>query len=306
MQNTDITERVVDIAQLGSRLSTLRLCEASALEAMRRSVARHGQIHPLSVFSEGGQWEVIDGFKRLRAAQAQGLPTQRVRVLDVDCASAKVLMATLHEQRGLTELEEGWIVRSMYRENHLSQGVIAHRFGRGKSWVCRRLMLVEALDMTVQADVRLGLLVPKAALAIGQLPRGNQQAAAQLVIRRGLTVRQTELLIAELMDCANDTARAEQMARWMTGSTPKTLPGERPSRAARHEADWISADIRMVRQVSARLHARLGATPLRALGVEAAALITQSLLALAPVLDVLQGTIAVLSKDNDVSERNAA
>jgi len=55
-------------------------------------------------------------------------------------------------------------------------------------------MLVEALDPAVQADVRLGLLMPRAAVAVSQLPRGNQQAASAVVVRRGLTFRQTEAL----------------------------------------------------------------------------------------------------------------
>jgi ParB/RepB/Spo0J family partition protein len=306
VQNPHDIEREVDISELGCRLSALRLCEASALETMRRSLQRHGQLQPLTVFAKDGHFEVIDGFKRLRAAQALGLSTLRIRVTDVDSASAKVLMAILHGQCGLTELEEGWLVRSLYREDHLQQGVIAHRLGRHKSWVCRRLMLVEALDRTVQEDVRLGLLLPKAALAVGQLPRGNQQAAAQLVIQRGLTVRQTELWMAELMDCPNDAARAEQIAQWMEGRGPKACPGQRPSRAARNEADWICGDIRTLRLVAARLEARLSATPLCALGVEAAMLIQESLIALAPVLHPLQCTIAALSKTNDHHERNAA
>jgi len=91
---------------------------------------------------------------------------------------------------------EGWLVRSLYRDDKLSQPEIARRLDRHKSWVCRQLVLVEALDLAVQADVRLGLLVPRAAIALAALPRGNQVPASAVVIRRGLTVRQTERLIA--------------------------------------------------------------------------------------------------------------
>ena len=50
-------EREIEIAALGNRLSALRLCEASALESLRRSLARHGQLSPLSVFADGEQLE---------------------------------------------------------------------------------------------------------------------------------------------------------------------------------------------------------------------------------------------------------
>jgi hypothetical protein len=92
------------------------------------------------------------------------------------------------------------LVRSLYRDDKLSQPEIARRLDRHKSWVCRRLVLVEALDPAVQADVRLGLLAPRAAIALAALPRGNQVAASAVVIRRGLTVAQTERLVAELRD----------------------------------------------------------------------------------------------------------
>ncbi|MBK6519966.1 MAG: hypothetical protein IPG04_39000, partial [Polyangiaceae bacterium] len=46
-------------------------------------------------------------------------------------------------------------MRALYREHGLLQPAIAQRLGRHKSWVHRRLMLVEALDPAVQADVRL-------------------------------------------------------------------------------------------------------------------------------------------------------
>lgn len=178
------------LAELGDRLSALRLCDATALETMRRSLARHGQLDPLCAFASSGGIEVIDGFKRVRAARALGWQTLRTRVAAVDSVQAKVLLVALHDRRGLTELEEGWLIRALYRDDHISQPAIAARLGRHKSWVFRRLMLVEALDPVVQADVRLGLLAPRAAMAVSQLPRGNQHDLAELVIRRGLTVRQ--------------------------------------------------------------------------------------------------------------------
>src|SRR5215475_280315 len=200
VQTSSHPERDVDLCELGEGLAALRLCDASALEAMRRSLARHGQLSALCLFAEGGRLEIVDGFKRVRAARALGLSTLRASVAEVDAVGAKIQLAVLHDRRGLTELEEAWLIRSLYREHNLSQPTIAARLGRHKSWVFRRLMLVEALDPAVQADVRLGLLAPRAAVAVSQLPRGNQHDLAGLVIRRGLTVRQTELVVAELLD----------------------------------------------------------------------------------------------------------
>lgn len=195
------TERSVPLTELGDRLAALRLFDATALASMRWSLSTHGQLSPLFAFKGGEGLEVYDGFKRLRAARGLGLRELRTVVMEVDIVEATVHMRELHAGRGLTALEEAWIVRSLHREHHLSQGAIATRLRCHKSWVCRRLMLVEALDTSVQADVRLGLLTPRAAVLVSALPRGNQSVASGAVIRRGLTVRQTAAFVRELV-CA--------------------------------------------------------------------------------------------------------
>jgi ParB-like chromosome segregation protein Spo0J len=307
VQTPEDHERDVDLADLGDSLAALRLCDASALTAMGRSLERHGQLSALYLFTGGGHLEILDGFKRVRAARALGLRTLRARVADVDLAEAKVQLAALHDRRGLTELEEGWLIRSLYRDHGLSQPSIAARLGRHKSWVFRRLMLVEALDPAVQADVRLGLLAPRAAVAVSQLPRGNQHDLASLVVRRGLTVRQTELVVAELLDLGDDAARAQQIARRMDGPAPGTKPGVRATRLARSETDWMAGDIRTVRQVAARLEARLSGGALATIGVDAAVLAGESLLALVPVLVALQHTITrTCDTKTSLPEKDAA
>ena len=295
MQIPGDQERDLDLAQLGDGLSALRLCEASSLEAMRRSLARHGQLDALSVFPAAGQLEILDGFKRVRAARALGWRTLRGRIAEVDRAEAKVLLVALHDRRGLTELEEAWLIRSLHRDDGLSQPAIATRLGRHKSWVFRRLMLVEALDPAVQADVRLGLLAPRTAMAVSQLPRGNQQALAGVVIRRGLTVRQTELVVAELLDLPDDAARAHHLARRLDGVAPSVGPGVRPTRATKSEIDWLAGDLRTLRLVAARLEARRSGGALTMIGMDAAVLAKESLVALVPVLDALRRTIALLA-----------
>jgi ParB-like chromosome segregation protein Spo0J len=155
MLGGEATERRVRLEGLGERLAALRLCEAEALARMQQSLASVGQVSAISVFTpEGAGFEVLDGFKRTRAARALGWTDLRAQVLAVDVVGAKVALTLLHERGGLTELEEAWLVRSLYREDHLSQPEIARHLSRHKSWVSRRLLVAEGLDDAVQADVR--------------------------------------------------------------------------------------------------------------------------------------------------------
>jgi ParB-like chromosome segregation protein Spo0J len=297
-----LATRLVDVDTLGECLSALRLCDRGTLAAMRRSLEEHGQLTALVVFPQAEQLEIIDGFKRVRAARALGWRTLAARVVEVGPIDAKLHLRELHGGRALTELEEAWLVRSLYREDHLSQPDIARLLSRHKSWVWRRLMLVEALDSAVQSNVRLGLIAPRAAVAVSRLPRGNQPAASAVVMRRGLTVPQAELLVAEALEEKDPTARAALLARRLDGPLPTQSPGPRPSRAVhKSEADWMSADILRVRELAARLEARLMASPLEVFTPAAAELMRDALVRLSPVLRALDGMIGRITGQKDAA-----
>jgi ParB/RepB/Spo0J family partition protein len=281
------------VTSFGERLGALRLCEPEALQEMQRSLARHGQLTPLLVFNAGTGLETIDGFKRVRAARTLGWKELRAEALDLDIVEAKLALGVLHERTGLTEIEQAWLVRSLYRDDRLSQPEIARRMGRHKSWVCRRLLLVEALDPAVEAEVRLGLLAARTAVALAALPRGNQRAASAVVIRRGLTLRQTEVFVAEILERSGEAARAAWIARRLEAAIPAV--GRRPAATPRSEAASMAADVATLLRVAARLEARLLATPLGALGTPAAEVTIDGLVALAPVLTALGRTLAAVT-----------
>lgn len=289
--------RLVEIAGLGERLSALRLCDAAALAAVRRSLEQHGQLAALTLFVEPHGLEIIDGFKRVRAARALGWSTLLARVDELPAIDAKLRLRELHDGARLTELEEAWLVRSLYREDGLSQPEIARRLQRHKTWVWRRLVLVEALEPLVQIDVRLGLLAPRAAVAVSRLPRGNQPAASAVVVRRGLTVRQTEALVEAVLAAREPAARTALLARRLEEPAPGAPPGPRPrpTRAARSDADQLGLDAQRLGEGAARLEARLLATPLEALAPAAAALLREALVRLAPVLRALAQVIATVA-----------
>jgi hypothetical protein len=162
-------------------------------------------------------------------------------------------------------------------------------------------MLVESLDAVVQTDVRLGLLAPRAAVAVSRLPRGNQPAASHVVIRRGLTVRQTEQLIDDVLAQPDAQLRDRLLARRLEDSSLTKMPGRRATSAVRSDADWMSQDIVRLHQITARLQARLGATPLAAFTAEAAELVRDALVRLSPVLRALDAMIESVIGDQDIS-----
>ena len=282
-------ERSVRVATIGERLGALRLCAPETVASVRRSLERDGQLAAVALFAVTDGVEMIDGFKRLRAARDLGWEAVRAHVLDVDVVGAKLAIVQMHERTGLTEMEEAWLVRSLYRADGLSQPVIAARLRRHKSCVSRRLLVAEALDEAVQADVRLGLLAPRAAAELARLPRGNQQQAAQVVVRSGITVRQTVQLVGELLACTSDAERSRIIQDRLQHPGPRAAP--RPARRARTPAEWILADVATVRRAAGRLESHLLAQPLAVFGPRVAEVTAQAARDLLPVLHMLGRTI---------------
>ena len=115
------------------------------------------------------------------------MTTLLVRLIEVDDRRAKAAIYGLNQTgRRPYELEEAWIVQALVREDGLSQLEVAELLGRHKSWVCRRLALLEKLCADVRQDLEVGLLTPTAAREIARLPAGNQSEVLDLSRREAL------------------------------------------------------------------------------------------------------------------------
>jgi ParB-like chromosome segregation protein Spo0J len=145
--------------------------------------------------------ELLDGFKRWAAAGQLGWATLSVRVLELDERAAKAAIVGLNSVgRRPQELEEAWLVQALVREDGLSQLEAAALLGRHKSWVCRRLALLERLSSEAQAELRLGVLSVGLARQLTRLPVGNQAAVLVATRRASLTVTEVQGVINLLRD----------------------------------------------------------------------------------------------------------
>lgn len=215
---------------LGERYRRYRLCDPAAEEAMARSLRRYGQIAPVVVCVLDGTPQVVDGFKRLAAARLL-LPrwaTLSVRLLEADERSAKAAIYALNRvSRHTHELEEAWIVHALVREDGLSQVETAALLGRHKSWVCRRLALLEKLAPAAKEDLRLGLLSPSLARQVVRLPAGNQAEVLQVARRDGLNTAEVRGVVDLLLVAASREqeeyvlAQPRQALQQAHGTTPR-------------------------------------------------------------------------------------
>ena len=160
--------RFLTLAQLGERYRRYRLPDPNAEAAMAGSFRRYGRLTPVVVCLREETHEVLDGFKRLAAARALGLKALSTRLLEADERVAKAAIHGLNQTgRRPQEWEEAWIVHALVREDGMTQVEVAELLGRHKSWVCRRLALVEKLTNEAREDLRLGLLSTTTAQGAG-------------------------------------------------------------------------------------------------------------------------------------------
>jgi ParB-like chromosome segregation protein Spo0J len=188
--------RPLPLAALGERYRRYRLADPVAEEAMARSLQRYGQAAPVTACRNDGQTQLLDGFKRWAAAARIGWATLSVRLVEIDERSAKAAIYGLNSVGGGTnELEEAWLVQALVREDGLTQLEAAELLNKHKSWVCRRLALLERLSPEAQAEMRLGLVSVSLARQLTRLPAGNQACVLSAARRDALTAAEVQDLI---------------------------------------------------------------------------------------------------------------
>lgn len=187
----------VALERLDLRLERLRLGHPARESRVRQQV-ESGLYMPVLASDRVAPDELvlIDGFKRVRGALALGLRELRVQVVGLDAvAAAAAILASNSGVCGLTQVEEALIVQELHRQHGLTQSEIAARLDRHKSWVCRRVQLLEALHVSVLEDVRVGLVTPAVAREVVRLPRGNQPSFARAAHEHRLTSREAGRLV---------------------------------------------------------------------------------------------------------------
>jgi ParB/RepB/Spo0J family partition protein len=194
----------VSLSQIDTSYGQLRLIYPQADASMVESVRQYGQLSAVVVGRGQGdrdRYELVDGFKRFRACQQLGIKSLKARVLDAGVHVLKAAMVCLNwKARSIADLEEAMVVHSLGHEDGLSQVEIAALLGRHKSWVCRRMSLVERLSDEVLSQIKLGLVKSSIGRELARLPRGNQTAALSTILKYRLTCRETARLVCLLLE----------------------------------------------------------------------------------------------------------
>jgi len=196
----DLRQLPVGQIRKGRYQPRTRMDEAS-LQELAASISAQGIIQPLLVReTAGGGYELIAGERRWRAAQLAGLtevPAVVRRVPD-EAALAVGLIENI-QRENLNPIEEATGLKRLLDEFGLTHQQAAEAVGRSRVAISNLLRLLK-LDPGVREHLESGHIEAGHARALLGLAKDQQAIAAQAVMQRRLSVRQTEELVRRMLE----------------------------------------------------------------------------------------------------------
>lgn len=225
----------VDIADIvRGRYQPRREFAEAALAELAASIKAQGVMQPVVLRKRPqGGFELVAGERRWRAAQMAGLSRIPAVVRDVsdEQASAMALIENI-QREDLNPLEEAGALQRLKEEFSLTQQQVADAVGKSRVAVTNLLRLLNLApavrDMLLSGAIEMGH-----ARALLSLDSVAQERAAHSVAEKGLSVRQTESLVRQLLETAGN------------GATPRAKPRKDPDtkRLEREITERIGAPV---------------------------------------------------------------
>jgi len=169
------------------------------MRELAESVRQVGILQPLVVRRAGNGYELIAGERRLKAARLAGL--SKVPVVERDASDGDMLTLALVEnlhRQDLNPIEKAKGFKELLARFGLTQEEAARRLGKDRSTIANFIRLLD-LPESVQHVVSRGTISMGHARALLGLDQPSaQQALALRIEEEGLSVRETEAIVARL------------------------------------------------------------------------------------------------------------
>ena len=194
-----LKELPVDLIQRG-KYQPRNDIDPESLQELADSIKAQGVMQPIVVRPiSDRKYEIIAGERRWRATQLAGLDAIPAVIRDVsdEAAIAMALIENI-QREDLNPIEEAASLQRLQREFDLTQQEVATAVGKSRSTVANLLRLMSLQD-DVRRLVEHGDLEMGHARALLGLEGADQSQAARTVVGKGLSVRQTEALVRNLL-----------------------------------------------------------------------------------------------------------
>lgn len=194
-------KKVSDIsiaAIIPNRFQPRRVFDDQKIEELAQTIKEHGLLQPIILREyETGKYEIIAGERRFRAVTSldwKEIPAI-IREMNDDQAASMALIENLQREE-LTAIEEAEAYSKLMDLNHLSQSKLAENMGKSQAFIANKLRLLK-LEHEVQTAIMSQQISERHGRAMVNLEPTIQKKLLKRILKEKLTVKETELLIAE-------------------------------------------------------------------------------------------------------------
>lgn len=175
--------------------------DEETLQELADSISRYGLIQPITARKlDSGYYQIIAGERRWRAARLAGLTEVPVRVIEADDRrTAELALVENLQREDLNPIEEAKGYRALIEEYGLTQEETARSVGKSRPTVANAMRLLSLCPQVLAMVEKGELSAGHARALVPVLDAKLQLAAAQEVMAKSLSVRQTEQLAARLL-----------------------------------------------------------------------------------------------------------
>jgi ParB/RepB/Spo0J family partition protein len=187
----------VDLHLLELRYAHIRIKNEARVRRLADSIAHHGQLEAMLTVSgcEGDRLILVDGYQRHAALKYLGHDAGLVVIVDEPEIQAIYHLLIHRGERQWEAIEEAGLIQELHRRFGCSLSEIGRRIGRDKSYVKRRMDLLESLPEDILSQVLTGVISTWAASRVLMpLARANGSDATRLAAHLALEPMSTREL----------------------------------------------------------------------------------------------------------------
>ena len=174
-----------------------------ALESLADSIASIGVVQPIAVRENKnfpGTYEIIAGERRWRAAKMAGLSEIPAIILDSDdMKTAQMALVENLQREDLNAIEEAMAYEALMDRFGLTQDQISKQVGKSRSAVANTLRLLDLPDSIAQLVKDESISAGHARALLALKTEDDMDVAANRIIARELSVRETETLVKNML-----------------------------------------------------------------------------------------------------------
>ena len=182
------------------------------LRDLANSIIENGVIQPIIVAKRGTGYRIVAGERRWRAARLAGKTVIPAIIRELsDLETMEQALIENIQREDLNPIEEAYAMDNLMKEHGLTQEQLSKKLGKSRPAIANTIRLIN-IDISIQDFIRNGDLSAGHARALLALDSGeDQRKAADVVLAKEMSVRETEEYVRKLLSPKKEKEKAEQI-----------------------------------------------------------------------------------------------